>query len=71
MCDYETEIFYFQDTITALQALSEFGKRDTNRAIYNIRLTVRSTATDNFKQIIDMKKGNWTITKFVNVSLCL
>lgn len=56
-----------QDTITALQALSEFGKRDTNRAIYNIRLTVRSTATDNFKQIIDMKKGNWTITKFVNI----
>ncbi|KAI0217799.1 Alpha-2-macroglobulin-P [Lamellibrachia satsuma] len=56
-----------RDSLVALQALSEYGERDTNRAIYDMRVKLESTATSSWKRTINLNKDNWMTTQRVKV----
>jgi len=57
-----------QDTITALIALYEVAKMDTNRALYNIRFNVQATSMGNFSSERNFNSENWPHMQYVDVS---
>ena len=48
-----------QDTVVALQALSEFAFRDTNRGLYTMNVKLYATSTDDFQEEVLLSKGNF------------
>ena len=43
----------------ALQALSEFGFRDTNRGLYTMRVTLALTTSAGFQEQVTLSKDNF------------
>nr|UCK81479.1 macroglobulin-complement related protein-like 1 [Arenicola marina] len=56
-----------QDSITALQALVEFAKLDTNRALYNVEVTVQATSMGNFTKYVRLDSTNWPVMQSISV----
>ena len=52
----------------ALIALVEYAKLDTNRALYNIEVTVEATSMGNFSVAVGLDRTNWQNQQHVNVS---
>ena len=48
-----------QDTIVALQALSEFAYMDTNRGLYTMRVNLYSTHAQHFQKHVTLSKGDF------------
>lgn len=48
-----------QDSITALVALVEYAKLDTNRALYNVELSLDVTSMGNSSFKVKLSKDNW------------
>ena len=49
----------FQDTIVALEALTEFAYRDTNRGLYSLRLDIDSTSSTDFQKQVRLHRNNF------------
>ena len=49
-----------QDTMVALEALTEFSSRDTNRGLYTMLVNVLSTSTNGWQEKVLLSKGNFT-----------
>ena len=60
--------WFLQDTVVALQALTVYGARDTNRALYNMEVELEHAETD-FKRIVKLNKDNWSTLQVFDVSL--
>ena len=58
----------FQDSALAMQALVEYSKLDTNRALYNMQFTIQATSMGNNTQVVRLNKTNWATQQYVNVS---
>ncbi|ELT94901.1 hypothetical protein CAPTEDRAFT_205407 [Capitella teleta] len=56
-----------QDSIMALIALVEYAKLDTNRALYNIEVTVEATSMGNFSTSVSLDSSNWPDQQHVDV----
>ena len=56
-----------QDTLVALQALCEYGKRDTNRDLYNMQIDLESTSTHRWRQNIRLNRENWVNPQFIYI----
>lgn len=48
-----------QDTLLALEALTEFSYRQTNRAFYNLQLQFECTSNSSWKQTVKLDKSNF------------
>ena len=57
-----------QDSILALQALTAFGARDTNRELYNIRIDVTATSVA-LEEYIMLNQANWMTLQTVSVCI--
>ena len=54
--------------MTALIALVEYAKRDTNRALYNIEVIVQATSMGNYSESVRLVAGeNWADLQEVEV----
>lgn len=51
----------------ALIALVEYAKLDTNRALYNIEVTVEATSMGNFSTSVSLDSSNWPDQQHVDV----
>ena len=51
----------------ALQALTEYAKQDTNRALYNIEVNMEATSIGNFTRRVRLDRSNWQVQQLVNV----
>ena len=51
--------FSTQDTLLALEALTEFSYRQTNRAFYNLQLEFESTSNSSWTQTVKLDKSNF------------
>ena len=49
-----------QDTMVALEALTEFSSRDTNRGFYTMLVNFVSTSTNGWQKRVLLSKGNFT-----------
>lgn len=67
LCHYSL-VLDLQDSIAALQALVEYAKRDTNRALYNVEVVVEATSMGNWSQSVGLDSSNWPSQQEVNVS---
>ena len=56
-----------QDTIAALQALVEYAKMDTNRALYNVEVVVEATSMGNWSHSVRLDSSNWPDQQEVDV----
>ena len=63
------DIYLLQDTITALIALYEFAKMDTNRALYNVWFQVEATSMENRNFTIHLERENWVNMQTVEVKM--
>lgn len=52
----------------ALQALTAYGARDTNRALYNMEIKLEATASD-YKTIVKLNEANWAKLHEINVHI--
>lgn len=52
----------------AMQALYEYASKDTNRDLYNLKVTVEATSTPSWSRVFSMTKENWGILQTVDVS---
>jgi hypothetical protein len=48
-----------QDTLLALEALTEFSYRQTNRAFYNLQLTFGCSSNDTWTETVSLNKSNF------------
>jgi len=48
-----------QDTILALEALTEFSYRQTNRAFYNLQLVFECTSNSSWTETVRLNKNNF------------
>ena len=62
-------VHLFQDSIACLQALVEYADRDTNRALYNVAVTVEATSMGNWSSIVALDSTNWPDQQHVDVSV--
>ena len=62
--------FFPQDTAVALQALTAFGARDTNRALYNMEIELEH-ADSNFTATVKLNKDNWSTLQEFDVRTLL
>lgn len=63
--------FIAQDSVTALVALVEYAKLDTNRALYNIELALDVTSMGNSSFKVKLSKENWPDLQKVEVGFQL
>ncbi len=63
-------LFFEQDSIMALKALTAYGERDTNRELYNIEVQVQATSmsTNDFDEYVKLNQNNWMQMQNVDVS---
>ena len=52
----------------AVQALVAYARRDTNRALYDMRITLESTAKTGWKKVVHLKKGHFAVLSTLTVS---
>ena len=52
-------VLLIQDTILALEALTEFSYRQTNRAFYNLQLVFECTSNSSWTQTVRLDKTNF------------
>lgn len=52
-------VYYVQDTILALEALTEFSYRQTNRAFYNLQLHFECTSNSTWEHIVKLDRTNF------------
>ena len=57
-----------QDTIVAVEALTEYSSRDPNKDLYNIRVRIEVTSTPHWQKIISLNKENWNKMQRIEVS---
>ena len=58
--------FSSQDSIVALEALTVWGARDTNRDIYNMEIKIEMSQSKK-KAIVRLNRENWATTQFIDV----
>ena len=56
-----------RDSSIAIQALTEYGKRDTNRDLYNMRISLEATSTPFWRKSIDLNKSNWAQAQLIEI----
>ena len=56
-----------RDSAIALHALTEYGRRDTNRDLYNMRISLEATSTPFWRKQIDLDKSNWADAQLVEI----
>lgn len=56
-----------QDTLVAMEALSEFTRIDPNRNVFNMQIQLQSSATHGWMKYLYLLKDNYTNTQQASV----